>query len=239
MFTRSGYARRSIVIISLFVAFGQVPRSYAGHDRDADLFPLLKVLDRSNSSASVELLGQCASKALPEFPRLRPAAKDGPVLEILRAMLADNRKMKIRQDAGGMIRIKQSGPSRDLLNVRIADVRFDVGVYGQLGPYSPTAAMYSIFESPEVQRFMRERKIDWAFQTIFVASGNPVPVPDAPHISGTLKSVTLEQALDFVLQTFPGVWIYDSCPNASDGQRRFYLGFFHLNKTYSPVVVDE
>ena len=33
-----------------------------------------------------------------------------------------------------------------------------------------------------------------------------------PHISGTLDNITLSEALDYVLKTFPGIWLYENCP---------------------------
>jgi len=46
-------------------------------------------------------------------------------------------------------------------------------------------------------------------------------------ISGELNNVTLADALDYVLKTFPGFWLYQDCESL-DGQRLVYFGLFPL-----------
>jgi hypothetical protein len=51
---------------------------------------------------------------------------------------------------------------------------------------------------------------------------------DAPQISGDLENVTVSQALDYVLKTYPGFWAYENCQNDSGG-RKIFLRFFPKN----------
>jgi hypothetical protein len=43
-------------------------------------------------------------------------------------------------------------------------------------------------------------------------------------VHGELNDVTVSQALDYVLQTFPGYWIYENCATKERG-RSVYLNF--------------
>jgi len=49
--------------------------------------------------------------------------------------------------------------------------------------------------------------------------------PDGPHLSGDLDNVTFSQVLDYVLQTYPGFWAYESCEN-EDNRRTIFVKFF-------------
>ena len=50
---------------------------------------------------------------------------------------------------------------------------------------------------------------------------------DTPHISGELNNVIVSQALDQVLKTFSGLWIYENCPRGKTKQVVFFR--FHTN----------
>lgn len=51
------------------------------------------------------------------------------------------------------------------------------------------------------------------------------PNPGVRSISGELNDVTLADALDYVLKTFPGFWLYQDC-ETQDQQRVVYFGLF-------------
>ena len=53
----------------------------------------------------------------------------------------------------------------------------------------------------------------------FMNAGFSKPLPDSPHISGTLDNVTVEGVLDRILQTFPGVWFYGNCVQDENHKR--------------------
>jgi hypothetical protein len=46
-----------------------------------------------------------------------------------------------------------------------------------------------------------------------------------PSVHGELNDVTVAQALDYVLQTFPGLWTYQNCHNP-EGGRKISVGFY-------------
>ena len=43
-------------------------------------------------------------------------------------------------------------------------------------------------------------------------------------VHGELDDVTVSQALDYVLETFPGFWLYENC-QAPSGARTVFFGF--------------
>jgi hypothetical protein len=49
-----------------------------------------------------------------------------------------------------------------------------------------------------------------------------------------LNDVTVEQALNHVLQAFPGFWFYQNCRDDPHGKRKISVGFVQD----SPLVID-
>jgi hypothetical protein len=107
----------------------------------------------------------------------------------------------------------ESGVPKDLLKVKISHISFESnGVPLQYAAYSPNAALlHAILRAPEVVAFMKAHGIDWPWGEAAPGSNAPWPV-SSPHISGSIDNVTVSEALDRVLKTFPGLWVYWSCP---------------------------
>lgn len=106
---------------------------------------------------------------------------------------------------------------RDVLEVKIARLSFDDeskkwGVW-----FSGRNVERFIISAPEVTGFMRDRGIGRVPELI-----NEVVVP-AARISGELTNVTLSEALDYELKTFPGLWVYENCPG--DGKIARFVSF--------------
>jgi hypothetical protein len=89
-----------------------------------------------------------------------------------------------------------------------------------------------ILDAPEVQSFMEANRIEKPFDP----TGGPpwilpmlktTPGPGVPNISGELKDVTLADALDYIVKTFPGFWLYQEC-ESSAGKRVVYFGLFPI-----------
>jgi len=58
------------------------------------------------------------------------------------------------------------------------------------------------------------------------------PSPGMSHISGDLNNVTVRQALDHVLKTFPGFWVYENCTD--ELHNHVSIQFF----IYTPKAMD-
>jgi hypothetical protein len=203
---------------------------------------MLEALDKAKLSASLEFSGQCDLLDFPDFPRFRtPATSGGSALQAVREILADDPAQHVTQDPDGTIRMIGSGVPSDLLNVRISHILFESnGANGQRALYTPNAALRFVLGAPEVVAFMKAHDIEWPYSGESVPGNAGAWPPAWPHVSGALDNVTLSEALDHILKTFPGIWIYENCPRSEKKNRVVYFRFFYLRKIGSSApFVDE
>jgi hypothetical protein len=213
----------------------------ASSSREGNLLkPMLLVLEKSGISASLVFSARCQAPTPPEFPPLRVlTSTDGPPLSALRKMLADDKHIRLTQDVdGGMIRMLEIDVPDDILNVRISHISFN-GVYsrGTYGVDNPNEALHIILGSPEVESFITANHLDLVFNDSGIGGGGERP-PDQPHLSGSFDNLTIQQALDRVLKTFPGIWVYQNCPQDEARERRVYFRFFYLREWGADKVVE-
>ena len=202
------------------------------------LQPVLTVLQVSNLSGSVEISGRCDLQFLPDLPPVRPTADNmASPLSGLRELFADDSAMQIRQDPSGLIRMNEVGVPKDILNIRISHISFESD--GQNALYNPNDALRAILQTSEVATFIRSHAIRSPNAMEAVTGSTGRWPAQWPHISGSLNNVTMEQALDHVLKTFPGIWLYEDCPKADKRNRVAYFRFFFLRKIGSSTPVVE
>ena len=135
--------------------------------------------------------------------------------------------MVISEEADGVIRMAERDVPKDILNLRIAHISFD-GVYGpgESGVNNPNEALHIILGAPEVVSFTKSADIEVLFTDYGIGSGPSSPA-DA-HISGSWDNLTVAQALDRVLGTFPGIWVYEHCGKSGPKQMAVFFRFFYL-----------
>lgn len=169
-------------------------------------------------SGSLIYRGSCEPKGIAaRFPLRVHATSTRSSLEALREMFADDPKMQVTQEPNGMIRMLESDVSRDVLNIKIQRIDFDMGdrlADGNIlwSLYSSNRLLWPILESPEVKTFMQTHNIHppgWK-PGIFLQVNGP-GYSDVQHVSGRVENVTVAQALDRVVQSFPGLWAYREC----------------------------
>jgi hypothetical protein len=134
-------------------------------------------------------------------------------------MFADDPKMRVTQEASGVIRMLETDVPTDLLNIRISHLSFKPEVLGYRID-NPRWVPSVILAAPEVRSFMRAHRIVFP-------SGlplEPMLMPGSTVLSGDLEDVTVAHALDSVLGTFPGLWIYENC--ASEDKTNARMVFF-------------
>jgi hypothetical protein len=202
------------------------------------LQPILEVLDKAKLSGSLEFSGRCQPGYIPDFPRIRtPVANGGPLQE-LREIFADEPAMQVTQDSDGIVRMIANGVSTDLLSTTVSHLSFGEGEKEQGATYTRSDALNTILRAPEMISFMKAHDIDWPFHGGGVR-GNPSGQwpHNLPHMSGSLNNVTLATALDQVLKIFPGMWVYEDCPQSDKRNRNIYLGFFYLQEAGGRVFV--
>ena len=198
----------------LFVVGSCLSQDKGGVDQTVALPVVQKILSKAQLSGSLEYWGACdATKPHPEFPELRPlSGHEGSALEALQEMFANDTKMRVTQDSDGKIRMVETDVPNDLLQVKIHHLSFPSDYYG------PRMALSAILHTQEVRRFRMEHNIGpkTTWGEGFGLPGDAVNIQ--PTVPGELNDVTVAQALDYVLQTFPGFWSYQNCRDAEGGR---------------------
>ncbi len=226
-------------IVGILVgSLGQEARA-AGR-KPASLQPILEILDKAKLSGSLEFSGMCDLRDFPDFPQFRaPATSGGSPLQTLREILADDPTMQVTRASDGTIRMIESDVPTDLLSVRINRISFEGHGAAQSAVYTPNDALIrAILRAPEVVAFVKDHNIEWPFAAGAISSNSGQWPPALPHISGSWDSLTLSQALDRVLRTFPGIWVYEDCPRSDEKNRIVYFRFFYLRNIGSGVFVE-
>jgi hypothetical protein len=182
------------------------------------------VLSRAHASGSLIYSGRCENNGGNfDLPSLRlPADRSTPPLQMLREMFSDDPKMHVTQDANGNIRMVETDVPRDLLDLRIVQVSFSSGA-SILN--NGDEALLQIMATPDVKNYMTVNNIGPVTSGPYRFIGPSSP--DAPRISGDLYYVTVSEALDYILKTYPGFWAYESCENGDKG-RIVHLNFFPI-----------
>jgi hypothetical protein len=154
----------------------------------------------------------------PSFPKLLPTIYSGSPLDALREMFADDPKMRVTQEPSGIVRMAETDAPNDLLDVKIHHVLFDLSRFGPVAFGGPNMELNKILGTPEVQAFKSAHNIG-PFSG-FRLPGNATSY--SKHVPGELNDVTVSQALDHVLRTFPGYWIYGNCTNEKGSREAFF-----------------
>jgi hypothetical protein len=189
---------------------------------------VMGVLINAHAGGSLEYWGRCElDHQLPDFPRLHAPGKkvDSPI-QALREIFSEDPEMRVTQEPDGTIRMAETDVPQDLLDVRISHISFKSAYDDTWGlPYDARFAVAAILNTPEVQAFMKAHGISQPNEFILVNGGGQGPPPPDARIPGDLYNVTLSQAMDHVLRTFPGLWVYENC-SSQIGTRVVYFKFF-------------
>ncbi len=215
--------------------------------RASSLQSILGVLNGAKLSGSLvvtEFSKPSNYRNIPDVPPLCVAAiNPGSPLQTLRTMFDDESTMRVTQDANGIIRMVEHGTQTDILNAKIAHLSFD---NRNGGIDNPNAALGIIKASPELQHFLKIHDSNWPFagngEAISILADNnmkPVRLPSwVPHISGSMNKVTVREAMDRILKTFPGIWIYENYPSSGTQKRIIYLHFYRLQASVNGTIVE-
>lgn len=172
-----------------------------------DFGPLLKA---SGKVGRVYIHSDCAGDSEELFfPRieLQPGPKGDSDINALREMFANVKDVTIAERQSGVVGIWMGNVSNDLLSARIEALKLK-----PLERYNELVAIKAIFSAREIERKMRQLRIDPA--PMFVVHSIQDPDPKLPHLPVSLKNLTVDEALDRIAQTFGGVVIYEECAGA-------------------------
>jgi hypothetical protein len=228
------------IAIILSFTFGAAAQEAGGHAPKLvkPLQPLLVALDRAKVSGSLQLSGSCDPTRVSPFglPHWHPAEGDGSPIEIAREILADDPAIRITQDADGTLRMAEPGVPPDLLNIKIRHIAFESdGKPLEYGAFTANEAVTRvILRAPEIVTFVKDHGIQ--YPTGNGTGGSWVlgakRVLTSPNMSGSMDDLTLSEALDRILKTFGGIWIYEDCPARSDQKRTVFFRLFNLKEEF-------
>ena len=179
-----------------------------------------RVLTKAHASGSLVYYGQCqASGGTWDLPAVSfPTHYEITPVQMLREMFIDDPKMHVTQDTNGYIRMVETDVPHDLLGLRIVQVSFPSG--SSLLD-NANLALTQIMVTPDVKNYMTVNNIGPVPPFRFIVPSSP----DAAHISGSLYYVTVSEALDYILKTYPGFWAYEEC-KGENGSRKVFFQFF-------------
>jgi len=110
----------------------------------------------------------------------------------------------------GLVKFTDDRASAEFLKLRLGQVRLTKIV-------NLEDAVNQLLRMPQVTHFLEQHRIDlepvftgatiWNQKAIEQLSNSP----RAPKYALTLDDVTVEEALDRIVRTFPGVWVYSEC----------------------------
>ncbi len=227
-------ASRTFAIVLVLVVLGECQSPHRGGVRVAvGAPPVMAVLTKAKVSGSLQYWGRCDLGRLTDFPKVRVPQKNGesPV-QALREIFADDPEMRVTQDQNGIIRMGETDVPQDFLNVKISHISFKINPKlpweqedarrgGTDALYDPRDALWHILSTPELAEFRRAHDIE-PFDPGQLAGLRGVPSPHSSRISGGLNDVTLSQALDSLLRSFPGLWVYENCTSKKYRREVFF-----------------
>jgi hypothetical protein len=193
------------------------------------------IFSNAHASGSVEYWGVCDFKKFyPDYPKLRArSGHEGSAVDLLQETFSLDPEMRVRQDTDGKIRMIEDDVPSDLLDVKINYLRFPPEYHGA------HMAIGVILQSPEVIAFRREHNIgpeaDWGHGIAYASDGL---IPGAPSVLGDLHDVTVGEALDYILKSFQGFWLYENCKNPK-GDRIVYFDFIQNEPVEVPTETQK
>jgi hypothetical protein len=141
----------------------------------------------------------------------------------IRKMFRDDKSVLVSVDSSNIVRIYIGDVYRPLLRTTLPSIKLTADA--QYNPGGLGGAI-SLFESTEpVQAAMRKLRMDQ--EPVFYIGLIQPATPKAPHLPPTISGVTLEQALDSISKTFPGVVVYGECEH-SDHSHIFDINYYRL-----------
>ncbi|MDR3411510.1 MAG: hypothetical protein P4L87_11305 [Formivibrio sp.] len=207
------------------------PKVSSASSNASSVQTILETLGNANISGSLEFTGHCNSldyPDFPDFPRVRASANTGgDALVALRKSFASDPLMHVTQDTDGTIRMIERGVPADVLKFKVGHISF---VNERGGIYNANAALNFLLWSPDMKNFMETHNIRLPFEggPISALFGSKPTAVDPPHIYGDLDNVSVADSLDRILKVFPGLWIYENCPQTNKRRRIVYFRFYSL-----------
>jgi len=217
--------RFRVILTFLMLLSSCLGQERGGTDPRVALPILKQILAKANVSGSLAYWGRCDfHKPYPDFPALNyPSTTSGSPAEVLRKIFASDPRMEVTQEPNGPIRMFETDVPTDLLDVTISHVSFFLGDQQRDSLGGPDNAMFLVLSAPEVIAYRKAHNIG-PLTDLWYRSGGSA---SKQKVTGDLYNVTVKQTLDYILQFYPGFWIYENCQNDdANAGRSVFLSFF-------------
>jgi hypothetical protein len=123
------------------------------------------------------------------FPSIKlksPQETKSALLEV-QEMFQDDKDISVTEEPLGIIRVKGSGLSGEILQTKISSLRLK-----QDAQYDPAAAIRLLLSTKEMQSTMRQ----WGTRPAITMGGlERMPSKGMPHLDQSMENVTLDQAM--------------------------------------------
>jgi hypothetical protein len=200
-------ARSRLLVTFLFLLSPCVGQERGGTDPRGVLPIVGEILGKAGVSGSLEYWGSCRLPSGHDVPPVSyPANDSGSAVEVLRMFFSTDHWMRVTPEPNGQIRMIETDVPNDLLNVTISHLSFKPTEM----PGGPQNALDLVLSAPEVKAYRKEHNIG-PFSDLWIAPGDS---STKQRVSGDLYNVTVRQGLDYVLQFYPGFWIYENCAHS-------------------------
>jgi hypothetical protein len=212
-----------VIVLTLFTACrtdkagntGGSASLAVGTDQPAIDAVLTQALRTEGRSGSLAYRGQCdPSVGIRDTFSVTTARDRNSNMATVETIVGSNPSLQVARAPDGFVRITGVDMATDFMNLNIHHVAFR-------GESEPNDALVDILDTAEVKAYTEAHHIRLipSYGTIRASEGL-----HSSRLSGERNDVTLSQALDQVLRTFPGLWTYKECVQPN-GERLVSVSF--------------
>ena len=150
------------------------------------------------------------------FPEIdvQPPLDSQTGLDAVRAIFRNDRGVTVTESSSGVIRISIGDVSTQIMNARLPLLKLNQPA--RYNPDGPGGAIDAIEQAGAVKAAMR--KLGVSQEPVFYIGLREPAISTRPHLARSMKDVTVDQALDSIARTFPGVVVYGECTQRGGGR---------------------
>jgi hypothetical protein len=212
-------AQSRLVVTFLILLSPCLGQERGGTDSRGVLPILSEILGKAGVSGSLEYWGSCRLPGTDVPPVSYPSDDSGSAVELLRKFFSSDPWMRVTQQPNGLIRMVETDVPTDLLDVTISHLSFKPAEMAG----GANSAVNFVLSAPEVKAYRKEHNIG-PFSDLWYGHGDS---STKQRVSGDLYNVTVKQALGYVVQFYPGFWIYENCVHSvTKSGREVFLSFY-------------
>lgn len=218
----------SQLLKSQATAMKQPPPSASSQSDDTEAYiieHLQSALSSTPYGVRLYFHGTCdaGSESFLRFPWvnvLSPSNKEQGVLAV-QEMFKNDKNVKVSVDSSNkLVRITIGDVYTPVLDTRLPFIKLTSTA--RYNPDGPEGAIDALESAAPVQAAMRALRMHQEPE-FYIGLKQP-SLPKSPHLPSSMSDLSLDQALDAIAKTFPGVVVYGECANHNKS-RRFDIKF--------------